>query len=353
MDEKSVSYEYKLIPETLVASVRKPIKKRAELKELYEILKEKCSGVISGDAIMLLHYDTMVRDALDVEAAYPILEPVEIQGIECKKLESVYAFTTIHKGSYESLRDVTAALHQYRSSRGLPSGLSPREVYLTSPFMEDPDENITEIQVTIHDWEYRFHSGIRQVLGPEKYKEITSELQNVTEFTSSEERGQKLLSVFEKLDSEATEEEKYEIISRCAHVRPIEEVSHWKEIYNRTQDIDEMLRAYGESQYFLEKPYRYGNIIFTSKPPANPEAYANATTQEEKIRATCFCPIIHSTLDKMPRSYCYCGAGWARQMFEPILGESLTIDIVETVIDGGDKCRFAIHLPDGFLKETE
>jgi len=352
MNNESESYEYKLIPDVLVASVRKPIKKRGELKEYYQFLRETCGDVICGDAIMLLHYDTMVKDGLDVEVAYPISNTVEIEGIECKILKSVYAFTTTHVGSYEGLGPVTTELHKFRSSRGLPSGLSPREVYLTGPFMENPEDNITEIQVTVHDWESRFHNGIKQVLGSERYGAITSELQDMSEFTSSSERGKKLTSVFKKLDYEATEAQKYEIISGCAHIRPLEEVSHWKHIYEQTNDIDEMLRFYAESQQFIEKPYRVGNIIYTSKPPADPEAYANAETQEDKIRAACFCPLIHSTLDEMPRSYCYCGAGWARQLFEPIIGVPLEIDIVETVIDGGDICKFAVHLPDGFFDEV-
>jgi predicted hydrocarbon binding protein len=48
----------------------------------------------------------------------------------------------------------------------------------------------------------------------------------------------------------------------------------------------------------------------------------------------------------MPASFCYCGAGWFRQQWEGAIGSSVQIDIVESILNGDDRCQFAIRLPD-------
>ena len=249
----------------------------------------------------------------------------------------------IWKGPKSELLAARRELHEYANSRGLPHGLSPREVYLEDP---NSDELHVEILATFHDWDRRFSENLKAVIGPENQSIIMEGYETLSPYTDAAIRGQWVIDAITKLDSIATEDEKYEIISGCAHVRPMEEIQKLKAAFDRNRDVDEFLEEWGKSLPFVIKPYREGNIIYQSKPPADPEAYKNATTQEELIKAACFCPIVKSTLDKMPRSFCYCGAGWSKQLYETVFGEKLRIEVVETVIDGGKLCKYAIHLPD-------
>jgi hypothetical protein len=43
--------------------------------------------------------------------------------------------------------------------------------------------------------------------------------------------------------------------------------------------------------------------------------------------------------------FCYCGAGWYRQLWEGIFAQSVKVDVVESVLDKGNICRFAVHIP--------
>jgi predicted hydrocarbon binding protein len=48
----------------------------------------------------------------------------------------------------------------------------------------------------------------------------------------------------------------------------------------------------------------------------------------------------------LPEDYCYCGAGFYKGIWEEILGEPVEVEVLESVLQGGDVCRIAIHLPD-------
>ena len=44
--------------------------------------------------------------------------------------------------------------------------------------------------------------------------------------------------------------------------------------------------------------------------------------------------------------YCYCGAGFYKGIWETILGEQVRVEVLESVMMGGDVCKIAIHLPE-------
>lgn len=351
MPEEKRKFEYKKIDDLLIASIRAPLFNRDELKMRFETLKETCGNRISGPAMTIYHWDTDVKEGLDVEAAYPVTEPVENDEVHSKVLEGFDAFTTVHRGPYSQLGSVFSELHTYRASRGLAAELNPREVYLSGPFEMNPEDNVTELQTTIHPWESRFKQRLREVLGEDKSSVVLQGSERITPFSSAEERSDWVVSAIERLDSIADEEQKCQIIAKCAHDRPKEDTNRFKAIFQKTQDIDEVLRAYSEDHAWVEKPYREDKILYTSKPPYDPEAYAEAKTQSEIIKAYCFCPIVKAALEKMPRTFCYCGAGWAEQLWNEVVGEPLKVDIVSTVVDGDKMCKFAVHLPDHAVKE--
>ncbi|MDF1541206.1 MAG: GyrI-like domain-containing protein [Candidatus Thorarchaeota archaeon] len=346
----NAKYEYKRIEEQQIAFIRKPLIKRDELKERFDTLQRVCKEQISGSALIIYHFDTGVTEGLDVEAAYPVTGTIDSEEVSNRILERVEAMSTVHRGPYGELSNVWNTLRNFSNSKALAHGLSPREVYLEGPFCENPDDNVTELQATVHDWDKRFHSSLGEVLGSKVRDEILQGYDELTPFTNAEERADWTINAIKKLDAKATEDEKYQIISKCAHIRPKEEIEQLKAVYEKNHDVDEFLEYYANSLPFIEKPYREGSIIYQSKPPADPEAYRAAKSQHELIQAACFCPIIKASLDRMPRSFCYCGAGWARQMFESVFGQPLKIEILETVIDGGRLCKYAIHLPEGILK---
>jgi effector-binding domain-containing protein len=350
MSHEEPEFEYKTLEDMLIASIRAPLFKRDELKERFNRLKKVCGEKISGPGLIVYHWDTDVKEGLDVEAAYPVSAHVESEDISSRILEGFDAFTAVHNGPYDQISLAFSRLHEYRASRGLAAELNPREVYLTGPFEENPEDNVTELQTTIHPWESRFKDRVKKILGEARGSRVLRGAEKITPFSPASERSSWVIAAIERLDKLADEDQKCAVISKCAHDRPLEDIQRFKEIFQESQDIDKVLEVYGEDLPWLEKPYREGRILFTSKPPANREAYDKAATQEELVKAACFCPIVKAALEKMPRTFCYCGAGWAEQLWSEVVGLSVKVDIVETVVDGGRMCKFAVHLPESAVK---
>jgi predicted hydrocarbon binding protein len=47
----------------------------------------------------------------------------------------------------------------------------------------------------------------------------------------------------------------------------------------------------------------------------------------------------------MSRTYCYCGAGWYQQLWDGIMGQPVRVEVLKSILQGDDRCSFAIHLP--------
>jgi len=44
-------------------------------------------------------------------------------------------------------------------------------------------------------------------------------------------------------------------------------------------------------------------------------------------------------------TYCYCGAGFYKGIWEEILQEPVEVEVLESVLKANEVCKIAIHLP--------
>jgi predicted hydrocarbon binding protein len=54
---------------------------------------------------------------------------------------------------------------------------------------------------------------------------------------------------------------------------------------------------------------------------------------------------------KIKDTFCNCSAGFHKKTFEVIFEKTLKVDVLESILKGDDRCRFAIHLPDEAIVE--
>ena len=59
----------------------------------------------------------------------------------------------------------------------------------------------------------------------------------------------------------------------------------------------------------------------------------------------CPCEFVNATKDPISKSYCSCSAGFYHSLFEEFLGKPVKVDIVTSIVSGGDKCEIKITLP--------
>lgn len=58
----------------------------------------------------------------------------------------------------------------------------------------------------------------------------------------------------------------------------------------------------------------------------------------------CLCPLVADFEEPLSRSYCFCSAGWLKEIYETVSGGPVSVEILETVKRGGSRCRFEVKL---------
>lgn len=334
---------HKKLDDMLIASIRLTTQKREQLNSVFDRLQQQCKKHICGPALAIHHWGTGVQD-LDVEVAFPITQSIETDEITSRVLEGTETLTKLHHGSYEKLGESYQKLYGHMRERGIPSALTAREIYLEF-HPDNPQDNVIEIQAIIHDWNNRFAENLEKVLGGEAREKVLKGIDSITPESTMDERFEWIKASIERLDKLADDEQKFEILSMCAHVFPIERIEHLRTVYQRSKDIDEVLRVMHEDPSWYSRPTREGNIIRIKKVPYDKETYESAKDADEKKRAYCHCPMVRNFLDQIPSSFCYCGAGWPRRLWEGVTGKPVRVEMVKSLTNGDDFCEFAVHLP--------
>ncbi len=231
-------------------------------------------------------------------------------------------------------------LEEIRKS-GVPLG-GQREVYLE---WESEEAVVVELQLLTHGWNRRLAENAERVLGAEARGTIMQGSDKIDPLTPLEERVEWLAGALCRLDELADDDQKYDVMSNCAHRFAQERIDKLKAIYEHNHDLDDVLKSMEADPLWYESPSREGNTIYLTKIPVNVEEYEKATTPKEKKFHYCHCSLVRNNLDKLPPTFCLCGAGWYRQLWEGIIGQPVRIEKLGTLLTGADDCRVAIHLP--------
>jgi len=338
-----MSVVHKWLEETLVAYMR--IHGNFEdIAHTIEIIKKTIGTKINGDPIVVHHWLVQDKDGHDMDVCIPISETINQDEVKTMTLESCEAMTMVHRGSYDTINETYRQITKETYSHGLPIAESGREVLLNFD-IEEPEKNIIEVQEVLHDWENRFSKQLGEVLGQDARTKVLECYTGITHKSSVEERANAVKCAVDMLDEIATEDQKFKILSQCAHVFPPELIENMRLVYARTQSVDKVLDAMDSAGTF-PKYTREGNCLYSSKQPNNKAAFDKAETREEKMKAYCFCPMIKHNLDEISGSFCYCGSGWSRRLWEGIIGKPVKVEIVKSLTRDDDECTFAVHLPE-------
>jgi hypothetical protein len=163
------------------------------------------------------------------------------------------------------------------------------------------------------------------------------------------------VGALECLEAEVPDEDtRSQIMRGCSHRFPRWRIEQMRAEYERLGSIDALLAIMHmdrsvDGQGWYGQQIRVGNIIYTTKDPADQEGYKKAGTDLDRRTAYCFCGLVKGHMKsggEIPFTHCYCGAGWFHQLWEGILGQFVEIEIVTSVLQGDDVCLFAVHLPD-------
>jgi hypothetical protein len=344
LDEVGITH--KVLPDLRIASIKTEVKDRGELKALFEEVKAACGKAVSGEPLLLWYTGTGLKGML-VEAAYPVSRTVRRGRVSTRELAGGPAYTALHRGPIDGI-DITA--HRRYVGKLYAQGivlLGPlREVYLAQDPAR-PEDDLTELQYLSHEWTCRLARGIEAALGPGAEGLVMQGVQALGPASTKEDRYAWVKSAMERLDAATRDEgKKYLSVSGCADDFPPNRLEHLREVYLRRRSVDDVLEDMLGDNFWYAGPVRKGAVVYETKLPVDEEAHKRAKTREERRKAYCHCVLLNHFINDgdVSPTYCYCGAGWYRQLWEAITGAPVHIEAVRLLTRGDEECTFAVHL---------
>jgi hypothetical protein len=190
----------------------------------------------------------------------------------------------------------------------------------------------------------RLTEHLDELVGPRTREMVLEASESITCGSSPEEVAAYFKGVMDRLDAWVDEETRREVMQRCSCPYPRERIEELKAKYRELQDIDQLVPLMHAGMGQCSMPVKRGNTVYITKAPYNPQGYSAARSQQERRRYYCHCPCICATSEPI-RSWCFCGAGWYKQLWEGVLERPVEVEILQTVARGDPCCTFAIHLP--------
>ena len=220
-------------------------------------------------------------------------------------------------------------------------------------------------------WLDKFSDCLDEVAGQDIRKQVMQGHEGLSSQSSRERVIAWSKRAMERLDALVDEGKRRQIMTGCACRYPQADLQDIRQQYEATRDIGlahQMLQKRFESllrgvlqlsdeltEDILRRGWgvagiRQGNTIIAAKIPKSGclIEYMKETDPEKKRQLYCHCPRIRDILktgETISPTYCYCGAGFYRGIWEEILQRPVEIEVLETVLKGDQVCRFAIHLP--------
>jgi hypothetical protein len=115
------------------------------------------------------------------------------------------------------------------------------------------------------------------------------------------------------------------------------------------QEITDEVVALVESDPEIESGRREGDVVYVSKIPYQAKQFLAESDPTLKRYYACHCPwareAIKSGDPPLVPDLCYCSGGFHKKPWEVIFRQTLQVEVLESVLSGDMRCRFAIHLP--------
>jgi hypothetical protein len=146
--------------------------------------------------------------------------------------------------------------------------------------------------------------------------------------TSPQQKAAAVRGIMELLDQNVPTAKRIELMQSCGrNCLGASILNKAIRLQKQADDIDDLLRLFNESNIGGGNLRRKGNIIYA-----------------EYFR--CYCGAVSKTKTKFSPTYCQCSCGWLRQLFETVFQKPVKVELLDSIIQGGNKCRFKIHLRD-------
>ncbi|MEW6410944.1 MAG: DUF6144 family protein [Candidatus Zixiibacteriota bacterium] len=193
------------------------------------------------------------------------------------------------------------------------------------------------------EWVQRLTDALKKYAGGSVCQDVMVDSDQLLSM-DEKQKAEWVCRAMEKLDYHIADNDKrIKIMTECSCRCYGEFIEEFKQEYQASRDIDRLIDLmYGK--VFLNRPVREGNIVYVTKAPRFPGKHAKAKTPEERQYYFCHCDFARAAEGEISPTYCLCGAGWCKQIWEQVLERPVRVDVVQSVLLGDDICQFAVYL---------
>ncbi len=349
-----LNVHWKAVDDTLVAAMRFQ-GTYDEIGDYFAKLESVVGLHADGGRIVIYH------GGGTIEVCLPVTEPVESGEVKSRMLEGGQMLCSTFRGQYGSeeagkaLGEQFGAMWRYTIAHHIGVSEEPwREAHLGDD-PADPDAYTAELQVPmlLPKWLERFYDSLGRFAGDDVKRKVLAGSENISPQSDTNDKIAWVKGAMERLDAAVPDEDtRREIVCRCAHVYPEAQIQKLKSKYEELGGLDGFMAWLKEDPGYEGAPYyrdpeRGKDIIFIDKAPQEVEKHKEAADPIVKRAAACHCPIIKATIlrgENVSPTFCNCGAGWFRPLWEAILERPVKVTCEESVLQGHDRCKFAIYL---------
>ncbi|MFL7795054.1 MAG: DUF6144 family protein [Anaerolineae bacterium] len=172
----------------------------------------------------------------------------------------------------------------------------------------------------------RFEQSLAACVDDEVRAKLLASCEAYDAIKSPVKKARWIEGLMERLEEETGEAVAREVMvgcgRRCISRGTLEMArKHWRE----SSAIDDFLDRLNQAHIGGGGLWREGNAIYGSY-------------------GRCYCGSVSKAAEPMPAVYCHCSCGWYKMLFETVLERPVEVELLSSIAQGADACRFAIHI---------
>ena len=211
-------------------------------------------------------------------------------------------------------------------------------------------------------WLDKLQNGLKKIGKVDLFIELikNKDEQSLVEWTDN---------LMKMLKVNLTQEEINAVMTGCACITPKDYLENIRNEYAKTKDLkkahtmlqkafEKFIREYknlndGQMNLLQKKGWGSagkleGNTILSTKIPKEFHKYFQTTDAQKKKYYYCHCPRIRDLFlnneKPLDVNYCYCSAGFNKDIWEYILQREVKVEIIESLMKGDEVCKIAIYI---------
>ena len=120
------------------------------------------------------------------------------------------------------------------------------------------------------------------------------------------------------------------------------------------QEITPEVLEFVKNNQEINTGIRKGDRIFKTKIPYAPKQFLKEKNPVMRRYYSCHCQLVRTAIRKgnpeISSTFCYCSAGYEKVHFDVIFEQDVEVEVLETLLKGDSRCRFAIKIPKNKIK---